>query len=312
VSQATARASSDLIKEVNTRYHDAAADGYDCKWGIDYGEVGRRQVLMKLKKALGAEPGRYERALEIGAGTGYFSLNLLRAGVIGNATATDISPGMLERLATTATTLGLDVTTVRADAEELPFADASFDLVLGHAVLHHLPSLDRALSEFHRVLRPGGTLAFMGEPSRYGDRLAAIPKRLGELTRPAWRSLLRVGGPSTGAPPAVEADGGEELESWVDVHVFTPDELRGLAGRAGLVDVRVAGEELVASTFGWLLRTLEAGSDPRQVPRAWHQFAFRAYLALQRVDGSLLEPRLPAGLFYNLLLSARRPGAVNA
>ena len=95
---------------------------------------------MKLRKALGAEPGRIERALEVGAGTGYFSINLTQAGVIGSATATDISPGMLDRLAATAEELGLDVETVPADAEQLPFADGAFDLVLGHAVLHHLPS----------------------------------------------------------------------------------------------------------------------------------------------------------------------------
>ena len=71
--------------------------------------------------------------------------------------------------------------------------------------------------------------------------------------------------------------------------------------------MRVSGEELLANAYGWWLRALEAGSDPFRVPRAWHQFAFRSYLALQWLDGKLLEPRLPAGLFYNLLLSARKP-----
>ena len=42
--------------------------------------------------------------------------------------------------------LGLEVQTVAADAEALPFEDESFDLVLGHAVLHHLPDLDTAFS----------------------------------------------------------------------------------------------------------------------------------------------------------------------
>ena len=63
----------------------------------------------------------------------------------------------------------------------------------------------------------------------------------------------------------------------------------------------------LSSTHTTWLRALEAGSDPYRVPRAWHQFAFRSYLALQWLDGKLLEPRLPAGLFYNLLLSARKP-----
>jgi len=310
VSQATTTPTAGVIKDVNTRYHDAAAERYDSKWGIDYGEVGRKQVLMKLRKALGAEPGRFERALEIGAGTGYFSLNLLQAGVVESVTATDISSGMLDRLAATASSLGLEVETVCADAEQLPLADSSFDLVLGHAVLHHLPSLDRALSEFHRVLRPGGTLAFMGEPSRYGDRIASVPKRIGRLAAPAWRTLLGVNGSSNGAQPAAGArDGGNELEGWVDVHVFSPRQLQTLAVDAGFCEVRVSGEELAASVYGWLLRSMQAGADPAHVPGAWHQFAFRSYLALQRFDGSVLEPRLPAGLFYNLLLSGRKPHA---
>jgi SAM-dependent methyltransferase len=299
------------IKDFNTRYHDAAAAGYDSKWGIDYGEVGRRQVLSKLTKALGETPERIGRSLEVGAGTGYFTLNLLQSNVIGAATATDISDGMLKQLAATADELGVEVETVVADAEQLPFPDGSFDLVLGHAVLHHLPSLQRALAEFHRVLAPGGRMAFMGEPSRHGDRFAALPKRIGLLAAPAWRRLMRA--------PATRGDNGnhahlhdhgdgEQLEPWVDVHVFSPGQLRALADSAGFVDVRVRGEELVASSFGWLLRTLEADSDPEQVPRGWHLFAFRSYLALQWLDGRLLEPRLPAGLFYNLLLSARKPG----
>jgi hypothetical protein len=41
------------IKEVNERYHDAAAGSYDSKWGIDFGSIGQEQVGGKLRKALG-------------------------------------------------------------------------------------------------------------------------------------------------------------------------------------------------------------------------------------------------------------------
>src|SRR5512132_3736370 len=137
---APATASADEIRSVNTTYHDGAAAGYDAKWGIDYGEVGRGQVLGKVRKALG-ELRAFDRSLEVGAGTGYFSLNMLQAGVVDDAVCTDISPGMLEALEANARRLDLDVTTVACEAEELPFEDDSFDLVFGHAVLHHLPDL---------------------------------------------------------------------------------------------------------------------------------------------------------------------------
>jgi SAM-dependent methyltransferase len=302
------------IRDINARYHDLAADSYDSKWGIDYGAIGEEQVLTKLAKALGTQPGHYRRALEIGAGTGYFSLNLLRAGVVEQSTATDISSGMLQQLDSTADRLGLVVETVCANAEQLPFEDESFDLVLGHAVLHHLPGLERALDEFQRVLVPGGRLAFMGEPSEYGDRLAATPKRLGTFAAPAWRRLFGLesrNGHDPDLDPHARQNGDAGLEFLVDVHVFSPGRLRELAFDAGFVDVRVTGEELLASAYGWLLRSLQAGSDPAQVPRAWHQFAFRSYLALRWLDGRLLEPRLPASLFYNLLLSARKPGGLS-
>src|SRR5579884_2616226 len=126
--------SADEIREVNTRYHDVAAQSYDSKWGIDFGEVGQGQVIGKLRKVLGPELDRgYARSLEIGAGTGYFTLNLLQAGLVREATCTDISPGMMRTLSGNAARLGLEVKTARADAESLPFPDRSFDLVLGHA-----------------------------------------------------------------------------------------------------------------------------------------------------------------------------------
>jgi ubiquinone/menaquinone biosynthesis C-methylase UbiE len=304
---ASATATPEHIKDVNTRYHDAAAEEYDAKWGIDFGDVGQRQVRLKLVKALGGLDGRtFGDALEIGSGTGYFSLNLVQLGLIQQLTATDISPGMLNRLEATAAALDLSeaVATVATEAEQLPFEDESFDLVFGHAVLHHIPDLERAFAEFRRVLRPGGMVAFAGEPSRYGDRLAALPKRIGVLTAPLWR---RATGASLRAVPETEQSGGHALEGEVDVHAFAPADLRRLLRDAGLEQRRVGGEELLANAWGWSLRTVEASAEPESVPWGWRHFAFRSYLALQRVDTRLLEPHLPAELFYNLLVSARKP-----
>ncbi|HVW46213.1 MAG TPA: class I SAM-dependent methyltransferase [Solirubrobacterales bacterium] len=302
---ASPTATPEHIKDVNTRYHDAAAHEYDAKWGIDFGGIGQDQVRAKLVKALGggAAP-RFDDALEIGSGTGYFSLNLMQQGLIGRLTATDISPGMLARLASTAAGLGLDeVTTVVTEAEALPFDDESFDLVLGHAVLHHIPDLDRAFAEFRRVLRPGGTIVFAGEPSRHGDRLAALPKRTGLLVAPAWR---RVVGARERAVAEADQSEGHSLEGEVDVHAFAPADLRRLLERAGFVDRRVGGEELLANAWGWGLRTVESSAEPDSVPFRWRKFAFRSYIALQKVDTRVLEPHLPAELFYNLLVSARK------
>ena len=295
--------SAEEIRDVNARYHDVAADHYDAKWGIDFGDVGQAQVLAKVRKALGRDVPRFERSLEIGSGTGYFTLNLMLAGAVRAATCTDISPGMLAALSANAQRLGLEVCTVATDAEELPFADGSFDLVIGHAILHHIPNLAQAFREFARVLAPGGTVLFAGEPSRYGDRVAQIPKRAAATVAPLWRRAI-------GARPAPPAEGGApeaSLEGLVDVHAFAPGELTGFARDAGLTDVRIAGEELLANWFGWTNRTLEASAHPEDVPWGWRNYAYHGYLALQKVDRALLESRLPAALFYNLIVTARKP-----
>jgi hypothetical protein len=90
------------------------------------------------------------------------------------------------------------------------------------------------------------------------------------------------------------------------VHAFAPGELRELARGAGLEQVRVSGEELLANWFGWTNRTLEATAEPADVPWAWRQYAYRGYLVLQELDRRLLESRLPPAIFYNLMLSARK------
>jgi len=298
-------APADTIREANVRYHDLAAEHYDSKWGIGYDDVGQAQVAGKLAKALGPLPSSgFDRALEIGAGTGYFTLNLLRAGVIRSAVASDISPGMLRALSVSAGELGLTVETVACEASALPFEDDSFDLVFGHAVLHHLPDLAAAFREFRRVLRPGGVVAFCGEPSRYGDRISSVPKRGARAVAPLWRALIRARSRNGNGGAPAEAD---RLEQVVDVHAFTPGDLSGFVHAAGFEHVRVRGEELAASLFGWANRTLEATAEPSEVPWAWRVYAYRGYLLLQRLDRSLLEPRLPAALFYNLLVSARAP-----
>jgi hypothetical protein len=157
------------------------------------------------------------------------------------------------------------------------------------------------------VLRPGGRIVFAGEPSRLGDRIAQIPKRAAGFLAPLWRAALGASSVSQPADGASEEAHDHALEHVVDIHAFVPGDLAGLARRAGFADVRVRGEELLANWFGWFNRSLEATAHPDEVPMAWKQYAFHGYLWLQQVDDRALESRLPAAIFYNLLLSARRP-----
>jgi hypothetical protein len=56
-----AAASTDEVKRANVRYHDLASVDYDAKWGIDYGPVGQRQVVGKLRRAVWRPSPHFER-----------------------------------------------------------------------------------------------------------------------------------------------------------------------------------------------------------------------------------------------------------
>src|ERR1035441_1387044 len=97
------------VREVKVRYHYGAAAGYDTKWSIDFDAVARAQTRRKLETALGEPAPHFEDALELGAGTGYFSLNLMLEGLIARTTTSDISAGMLDALTRNAERLRLGV-----------------------------------------------------------------------------------------------------------------------------------------------------------------------------------------------------------
>ncbi|MFZ5868996.1 MAG: class I SAM-dependent methyltransferase, partial [Actinomycetota bacterium] len=167
-------------------YHDWEAGTYDDKWSISFDQRCIDYARDRFVAVAGRQGWPYGDALEVGAGTGFFSLNLKQAGVLDRVAVTDLSPGMVEAAQRNARMLGFEVEGRVADAERLPFDDSSFDVVVGHAVLHHIPDVEQAIGEVLRVLRPGGRFVFAGEPTRIGDWYA---RRLGRLT---WAATTRV------------------------------------------------------------------------------------------------------------------------
>jgi ubiquinone/menaquinone biosynthesis C-methylase UbiE len=292
-------------KTANILYHDAAARSYDDKWSISFDERCVSYVLDRAERML-PKPS-YDRVLEIGSGTGFFLLNLWQAGFVKEAHATDISPGMLVACAENARRLGCDVKLRTADAEGLPFADESFDLVVGHAFLHHLPDWERALRDVYRVLAPGGAVFFAGEPTKLGDRLAGYAKAAAaRATRFAGRlqpALLR---PSP-SPRTEDERILRDLEFAVDLHTFEPAAVERTCREIGFTDVRTETEELASSLVGWAVRTVESQVRPGLLGERWGRFAYRTYLRLYRLDQRYLYRVLPKRAFYNLLLYGEKP-----
>jgi SAM-dependent methyltransferase len=128
----------------------------------------------RLKRLL--EPQPSERILEIGPGTGYYTLALAEWLGSGQLEILDIQPEMLDHTMRKVRARGLtNVVSRQADATGLPHADGSFDAVLLVTVFGEIPDGDAALREVHRVLRPGGRLIVgeiaLGDPhfSRFGS-----------------------------------------------------------------------------------------------------------------------------------------------
>ena len=294
---------ADVAKQANVDYHNWEAESYDDKWHISYDERCISYARDRFVHIAGREGWPYGRALELGCGTGFFLLNLKQAGVLSTGAVTDISPGMVDVAVRNAKALGFEVEGRVADAESIPYEDATFDLVVGHAVLHHIPDVELALREVLRVLRPGGRFVFAGEPTRLGDRIAR------PLSRWTWKASTRLL-PATWRRPVDELRASSEaaaLEALVDVHTFDPGHLARLALRAGAVDVRTVTEELTASWFGWPVRTFEAAVRPERLGWGWAMFAYKNWLRLYALDEKVLARVVPPALFYNVLVTGTRP-----
>jgi ubiquinone/menaquinone biosynthesis C-methylase UbiE len=294
-------------KQANILYHDWEASTYDEKWSISYDERCQTYARGRFETIAGADGWPYGTALEIGSGTGFFLLNLMLSGVARKGVVTDISPGMVDVALRNAKNLGLDVTGEVADAETIPYPDASVDLVVGHAVLHHIPDVEAALRECLRVLKPGGRFVFAGEPTRYGD---VVARKLSQLTWWATTHVTRLPGLAGWRRPQAELDSSSQaaaLEAVVDLHTFAPDHLRRLAVVAGAVDVEVRTEELTASWLGWPVRTFECAVRKDKLGLRWAMFAYRSWTALSELDRHLLSRVVPEGLFYNALVTGVKP-----
>ena len=150
---------------------------------------------------LGLRPG--DRLLDLGCGFGRHAFEALRRGA--RVVACDMAVPELEQVSATAFAMKeaseiaptLSCTSVAGDGTKLPFADASFDRIIASEVMEHVPDDAAALTEFIRVLRPGGTIAIT-VPAEFPEKICwrlsdeyYAPKSVGGHVRIYAESELR-------------------------------------------------------------------------------------------------------------------------
>jgi SAM-dependent methyltransferase len=135
------------------------------------------------------------RVLDVACGTGVAAVTAARLGA--DVTGLDLTPELLERARENAQLAGVEIEWRRGDVEELPFDDATFDIVLSQFGHIFAPRPDVAVSELLRVLRPGGTIAFSTwPPELYIGHLLALLGRYVPPPPPGVASPALWGDPS--------------------------------------------------------------------------------------------------------------------
>jgi SAM-dependent methyltransferase len=132
-------------------------EGQKAMWTAgDYPEIAKRIVAVgaEVARLAGAGPG--VELLDVATGAGNVSIPAAEAGA--RVTGLDLTPKLLEVQRARAAAAGLEIELVEGDAEELPFADDSFDAVTSCFGVMFAPRQERAASELVRVARPGGTV----------------------------------------------------------------------------------------------------------------------------------------------------------
>ncbi len=123
----------------------------------DYGTVAATLIAdlgRTLVEACGVQPG--QRVLDVAAGTGNVAIPAAQAGA--KVVASDLTPELFVRGKQLAEQAGVSLTWEEADAEALPYADASYDTVLSCVGVMFAPHHQASADELLRVVRPGGTI----------------------------------------------------------------------------------------------------------------------------------------------------------
>jgi SAM-dependent methyltransferase len=196
-----------------------------------------------------------KQVLEIGCGAGYDAYELTRNGA--DYTGIDITPENPERVRKHLAYYGFEPNVIEADAEALPFDDASFDVVYSNGVLHCTPDMPRAFREALRVLRPGGEFylsVYNRDSIVYWLNLGLTEQFLkGGFRKQSLKTRLAM----------VEHTTSDQLPL---VNVYSARQLRSILRDAGFAPASTKIRKLVAEDLPWLPGLTRVW---RRIPQRW-------------------------------------------
>jgi ubiquinone/menaquinone biosynthesis C-methylase UbiE len=169
-------AQTDPVKQQVAAHWNRRAAHFDEDFGHNIRTPAERAAWDRILDLILPAAAALE-ALDIGCGTGFLSLELASRGH--RVTGIDVAPSMIAQARKTAAERQATIRYEEADAEQLPFAAASFDVAVSRHLLWTLPHPDSAMDEWMRVLRPGGRLIVVDSQAD----VAASPEPLDNARR---------------------------------------------------------------------------------------------------------------------------------
>jgi ubiquinone/menaquinone biosynthesis C-methylase UbiE len=284
------------IREANKSYFDHFADSYDQRFGIYYDDKYAQYFLKRFEIILGNLP-RADVVLDIGCGTGYVLLNLVRLKRISQAAyGCDVSAGMLKVCNLNAQRLGVEVLLTVSDAERLPYCAKVFDMVVGHAILHHIPDIEQTLCEAYRLTKEGGMCLFFGEEVRKGSKFTRWPGKVLWCLPRRFLFLQRRG-------KTVESNlqSSTDLKE-PDLEIESIQVLKEAAIKAGFSKIQAVTSDFTSAMYRSTVDPIvfRLGDDrSREVIRNFE-------LLLLRLDQHVLKRFLPADWFCGVSLMLRK------
>ena len=269
--------------EINRVFHDHECEYYDQRFAIVHDQRSARRSLDEVESLLGGPIPEGARVLDVGCGTGWYAAGLSKSRPDLAVLGSDLSMGMLGRAREAGASR-----LIQADATRMPMPDGALDLVVARGVLHHMPDVEAALREWHRLLKPGGALVVTSEPT------PSVERHGGWLVRGLLPLLRR--------PLSPVEDFWEVASMAANLHVFTQAQLEELAFAAGWTDV----ELMTADLFSTMVLTASYVTHGRR-PGLAKRLPWRLMEDLGRlVDSTLVSRAVPASMRHTVVGVLRR------